>query len=109
MECEVELTEFTTWLRKLGHKIPDDYPWSTGKLIGSAFQWPWGTYQTKDLQLLAQAADKFWKNYDPTDHSTAPTNETVIAWLEEKSVSRRKAEVMASMLRADDLPTGPRK
>lgn len=109
MQCEVDLSAFATWLRTLGHKTPGDFPWTPNELSTGAFQWPWGSYQTKDLHVLAQAADKFWKNFDPTDHSTAPTNEMVIVWLEGKGVSRRKAEVIASLLRADDLPTGPRK
>lgn len=109
MQSEVDLSEFSAWLRMLGHRPPVEFPWTPRQLTSGAFHWPWGSYQTKDLQILAQAADKFWKNFDPTDYSTAPTNETVIAWLEENGVSKRKAEVMASMLRADDLPTGPRK
>ena len=108
MQREVELSDFTAWLQMLGHETPIDFPWTARELVSGAFQWPWGRHQTKSLQFLALAADKFWKNYDPSDHSTAPKNDTVIAWLEEKGVARRKAEVMASLLRADDLPTGPR-
>lgn len=73
-------------------------------------QWPWGDYETELLVHLAAAATKFWKNYDPTDNTTAPTNERVSRWLqEEKNVSQRTAEAMASILRPDRLPTGPRK
>lgn len=108
MQREVELADFTAWLRMLGHETPIDFPWTARELVSGTFQWPWGNYQTKSLQFLALAADKFWKNYDPSDHSTAPKNDTVIAWLEKQGVARRKAEVMASLLRADDLPTGPR-
>lgn len=71
--------------------------------------WPWGNYDTKLLRDLAAAADKFWKNYDPADPSTAPTNEQVVSWLIGRGVAKRSAEIMATILRADDLPTGPRK
>ncbi len=109
MQSEVELSEFSTWLRMLGHRAPIEYPWIPQKLNAGAFKWPWGSYQTKELQVLALAADRFWTNYDPQDPSTAPTNDVVIAWLIEQGVSERKADVIASVLRADDLRPGPRK
>lgn len=108
MQSEVELSDFTSWLRMLGHKAPTEYPWIPKELKPGGFQWPWGSYQTNALQLLALAADKFWKHYDPNDHSTAPTNEVVTAWLEEKGMANRKAEAIASLLRADNLPSGRR-
>jgi hypothetical protein len=70
---------------------------------------PWGNHDTKLLRDLAAAADQFWKLYDPADPSTAPTNEQVGAFLVNRGVARRTAEVMATILRADGLPTGPRK
>lgn len=105
---EVVLSDFATWLSKIGHKTPAEFPWTPQQLRPGIHQWPWGGYQTKALGLLALAADKFWKHYDPSDKSTAPKNDTVIAWLVENGVTQRKAEVIASLLRADDLPTGPR-
>ena len=74
-----------------------------------AGKWPWGGYETELLGKLAAVAERFWKNYDPTDHTTAPTNGDVAAWLEKQKVSKRTAEQMATILRADGLPTGPRK
>ncbi len=76
---------------------------------GKSNTWPWGGHETKLLQHLAAAADRFWKNYDPRDNTTAPTNEKVIDWLKTKGVGQRNAEVMATILRADGLPPGPRK
>ncbi len=105
MQSEIDMADFTAWLRTQGHQTPDGYPWIASELIPGKYQWPWGTYQTKDLELLAKAADKFWKNYDPTDHSTAATNETVIDWLIQQGMSKRKAEIVASILRDEDLPT----
>ena len=108
MQSEVDLADFTTWLQSGRHDPPDGFPWKSRELVAGPNHWPWGTYQTKDLEILALAADRFWKNYDPADKSTAPTNETVAAWLVDKGISTRKAEYIASILRADDLPTGPR-
>jgi hypothetical protein len=71
--------------------------------------WPWGDYETDLLRKLAGAAEKFWTLYDPSDKSTAPTNSNVIQWLESEGVSQRTAKVMATILRANALPTGPRK
>ena len=71
--------------------------------------WRWGKHETELLRKLSAAANKFWTHYDPQDPGTAPTNREVIAWLKAEDVSDRVAEVMAQILRADKLPTGPRK
>ncbi len=108
IEREVDLAEFAGWLRVIGHQAPPDFPWTPAELDPSHMVWPWGRHTTKDLALLARAADKFWKHYDPGDTTTAPTNEAVIEWLVQNDMARRKAEVVASLLRADGVPTGPR-
>jgi hypothetical protein len=108
IQGEVDLSEFSAWLREIGHQTPIEFPWTPPKLGSGPYRWPWGDYETKDLRLLAQAADKFWKNYDPNDHSTAPTNEKVIEWLMKKKMPKRTAQVVATLLRADDLPVGRR-
>lgn len=77
--------------------------------LAGAVNWPWGSHQTKLLEKLAAAAQKFWSNYDPAEKDTAPTNEVIINWLIAEGVSKRVAEVMAQILRADGLPPGPRK
>ncbi len=66
-------------------------------------------HSTRLLEHLTAAADRFWKLYDPGDPTTAPTNETVSAWLQERGVSSRVADIMAQILRADGIPPGPRK
>ena len=71
--------------------------------------WPWGSYETMLLRKMAAAAERFWVNYDPGDATTAPTNAQVISWLKSQGVAERTAEVMATILRVDGLPTGPRK
>lgn len=76
---------------------------------GTISPWPWGAHETQLLRHLAAAANKFWRLYDPADATTAPKNDDVAAWLKEQGVSERNAQVMATILRADNLPTGPRK
>lgn len=76
---------------------------------GEASGWPWGSHETRLLRHLAEAAHQWWSTYDPDDLSTAPTNEEVAAWLGEREVSKRVAQIMAQILRADGIPTGPRK
>jgi len=75
----------------------------------SAGPWPWGTYETKYLRELAAAAQCWWVNFDPDDNTTAPTNEQVSNWLQARgTVGKSLADKMATILRADGLPTGPR-
>lgn len=76
--------------------------------LASSRRWPWGSHHTELLGHLEAAARRFWVNFDPTDNSTAPTNEVVAAWLQERGVSRRAADSIASILRPNGLPTGPR-
>jgi hypothetical protein len=66
-----------------------------------------GEHDTKLLRELAAAASQFWTEYDPARPATAPTNEEVIAWLLGRKVAKRVAEVIAQILRADDLRPGP--
>lgn len=73
-------------------------------------RWPWGNHHTELLGHLEAAALRYWQNYDPTDATTAPTNRDVAEWLvNERKVSQKMSESIASMLRLDGLPTGPRK
>lgn len=73
-----------------------------------ATHWPWGTHSTELLEHLAAAAKRYWKNYDPEDPTTAATNDEISNWLVSRGVKERTAEVMARILRADDLPAGRR-
>ena len=73
-------------------------------------KWPWGEYETKLLQHLEAAANRFWVNYDPTDPSTAPVNQDVSTWLQDhRALSKTMADSIATILRVDGLKTGPRK
>lgn len=78
-------------------------------------KWPWGSHETALLTHLAKAAE-LWRtvdeggNYVPSDPTTAPTNEQIEHFLERRGVTSKKTrEVMATILRADDLPSGPRR
>lgn len=107
--AEINLANFASWLLSIKHVWPTGFPWTPEQPDFDRLDWPWGRYSTKLLRKLAEAADRFWKNYDPSDESTAPTNKQVKDWLESQGVPMRTAEVMATILRADGLPTGPRK
>jgi hypothetical protein len=65
-------------------------------------------HSTSELEILAEAARGWWSTYEAGDDTTAPTNKDVIAWLEKKGVSNRKAEIMASILRPAGIRPGPR-
>lgn len=108
-ESEVNLSNFATWLKSIGHQPPTEFQWQTEAITFSNMDWPWGRHETNLLRKLAEAAHKFWSNYDPSDDSTAPTNQQVSDWLKTQGVADRTAEVMATILRVDGLPTGPRK
>ena len=70
--------------------------------------WPWGSHETNLLVHLREAGYRWWALYDPADQSTAATNETVTEFLVKRGVSRRIAEAMATILRADGLRSGRR-
>jgi hypothetical protein len=82
----------------------------TDAVATAGTRWPWGSHHTEFLGHLEAAARRFWTLYDPADPSTAPTNEMVADWLQkERDVSKDKSRAIASILRPDRLPTGPRR
>ena len=96
------------WLDAIG--LASTYQFRLGHPSAVIGHWPWGDHHTAVLGHLETAARRYWVNYDPADSGTAPTNETVSNWLvTERKVSKKMADSIASMLRVDDLPTGPRK
>ena len=111
----VTWVELVRWAGSKGYDIPSDLSEIVTSLSrtnseGAAPSWPWGQHTTTLLGHLDLAARKFWVNYDPTDATTAPTNTKVAEWLvTEGRLSQKAADSIASILRADDLPTGPRK
>ncbi|MGH8647192.1 MAG: hypothetical protein ACREX4_23140 [Gammaproteobacteria bacterium] len=108
--ARVDPADWLAWAENKTIAIPEPLRVLSGtRTQQPSSNWPRGDYETELLRKLAQAGTKFWRLYDPSDPSTAPTNEQVSKWLEDEGVSKRVAEVMAQILRADGLPTGPRK
>jgi hypothetical protein len=112
----VRVSAFVAWADGMGWELPPEFPRPGQDPVGrerlthgGCPKWPWGDYETPLLRKLAAAVERFWKLYDPDDPTTAPTNQQVVEWLKEQGVSERTAEVIATILRADGLPPGPRK
>ncbi len=70
--------------------------------------WPWGTYHTQRLGHLEAAAARFWRDFDPSNLRSAPKATEVVDWLKARGVTHRVASAIATILRPDDLPPGPR-
>ena len=111
IEQKFSRNELARWLISIGKKScyqfdrnqTDSMPLSVGR-------WPWGDHHTELLGHLEAAALRYWVKYNPDDATTAPTNKDVAEWLvNERKLSQKTAESIASMLRPDGLPTGPRK
>jgi hypothetical protein len=108
-ESEIVPSNFGAWARSISYPLPVEFPWQDEAVLPLSREWPWGTYETELLRHLAAAADRFWRKYDRTDATTAPTNKDVIEWLEKRGVTNRTAQVMATILRTEGLSPGPRK
>lgn len=105
-EREVKLSNFAAWLKSVSHEPPAEFPWQPEDINLNDMNWPWGKHETHLLRMLAGAAHKFWKYYDPNLPDTAPeNNEVVITWLKAQGVSRNAAESITSILRDERLPT----
>lgn len=95
----------TSALNELQLKLTDDQR-VTPETPKSA-RWP--AHETEKLTALRLAAVKFWANYNPARPDTAEKSETVSEWLQtEHNIARTVADAMASILRPDNLKTGPR-
>jgi len=108
-ESEVVPSVFCAGAKEWGFPLPAEYPSQDQVVRPFSRQWPWRTYETQSLRHLADAANRFWRNYDPIDATTAPISEDVCKCLVEQGVSERVAEVMISILCSDGLATVPRK
>ena len=121
---EFSRTSINSWLNGIGMRsiypfiqkaskldtpavVPDTRPSQPARPVD---RWPWGNHHTLALGHLEAAANHWWKPHDPADTAKAPTNEKVSAWLQkERGLSQKMADSIASILRPDDLSTGPRK
>jgi len=103
--------EITRWLAAIGQTSVYAFnPAQAEAVPAPTGRWPWGDHHTEMLGHLEAAARRYWVGYDPADVTTASTNVTVIKWLQtERKLSKKMAEAIATMLRLDGLPTGPRK
>lgn len=100
----VTVSDLNAWLRKRGCPLL----FSDGGSEASG-PWPWGSYTTRNLELVREVIQEFWSTYDPENPNTAPRKEEVVSWLvNEKMVAKRTAEAIAKICRADDAPTGRR-
>ena len=63
-------------------------------------------YTTHELEVLEKARQKFWVNHDP---NKPPKSEIVEAWIIEQGISKRKAQVMDSILRSPEARKGGNK
>ena len=109
--CSMKLVKFTAVALSWNWKIPPEMAAvaESDKRDAKILEWPWGSRETKLLGHLAEAAKELWSRYDPTDATTAPTNIQVQDFLINRKVSKRVAQVMAQILRADELPSGNHK
>jgi hypothetical protein len=114
--CFVRMVEFARWaitlskLLTVWRELPAAFEqFASGKPTP---RWPWGDRSTELLDHFAEAA-KLWDKYDPAFPATAPTSDDVEKDLlkrkwGKKNFPKRVAQVMAQMLRADELKAGPR-
>lgn len=73
-------------------------------------RWPWGEYETHLLRVMDDVARKWWVNYDPADPTTAKTKDEIVgAIMADHGCSKNQAEAIYTVLRPDDLRTGPRR
>lgn len=113
----VVLSDYAHWAQALEMPLPPEFPrvlMSKAVKQEPAHKWPWGTHDTVMLGHLVAAANHFWKpvseggNYDPERPTTAKSNKVVAAWLFQRTNSDNISKAMATILRADNLPPGPR-
>lgn len=98
-----------TYLGTSGALLPDEWR-GPDRSAQPQYRWPWGDYRTRLLDALADAVRNFWTTYEPEKPGTAPTNAEVAEYLERKlgSGSASIAAAIATIIRADDAPTGRR-
>jgi hypothetical protein len=85
-ESEIAPSIFGAWAKSIRYTLPPEFPWQDEAVLPLSRDWPWGTYETELLRKLALAANRFWRHYDPSDPTTAPTNESVVNWLKTQGV-----------------------
>lgn len=98
------------WTKAIGVRAPDGLTGAFEVVNGPVGgTWPWGSYETELLRQVAAATSRFWVRFDPSQPDTAPVKSSVVAWLRERGVSDRTAEQIDTIIRAENLPKGPRR
>lgn len=104
-DSEIDLAEFAKWAGSIGISMPLGFPQRDTETPPPISGWPWGTYQTEMLALLAEAVERFWVRFDPNEPDTAPDSKTdVIPWLRSKGLSNNMAEAIATIIRPKNIP-----
>lgn len=113
----ISATRFVSVATQFSWPIPE----ALNNLLASAPQvdksnrWPWGDYETKLLNVLAEAVHQWWSTYDENDPDTAPRQSDVSKWIEERLTQSGTenagtlAGYMAIVIRHENAPVGRRK
>jgi hypothetical protein len=114
LACTITPADFVRWAQANDWTMPSELvelaaaQSTRAQPLGA--RWPWGEYETALLSILVDTAKHWWLTYDPAEPGTAPTDKEVVSWLQSKhGLTQNKAEAIAAILRADDLPKGPRR
>ena len=86
---------FMKWAIGLGWNMPIEFTGNKSKAMKCE------QYYSKNLQLLLEAAERFWKNADPGERDTYEQNDVVSEWLQGKGLSKHQADVGASIIRPE--------
>ena len=110
----VNISEYAAWAKRLGAELPTQFPNRPLQAVVKPSS-GWGSHRTQLLDDLMAGLHEFWLpieeggKYDRSDPSTAPKNVVVADWLRnEHKISKNIAKAMATILRADNVPEGPR-
>jgi hypothetical protein len=114
----VHLGDFVIWALKMQKLSPDIWLVMPAEFVAFAAErpapkWPWGDHNTELLKHLA-AAGELWEDYRRKARETAPRSKEVTNVLrarkyKDETFPLRVAQVMAQILRADDVKRGRRK
>jgi hypothetical protein len=83
--------------------------------VGTSARWPWGSYETKLLGVMAEAVHELWSTYDPDQPETAPTQPDVVKFIKQRLTEVGYANpdaiatAMATIIRHEKAPTGRRR
>ena len=99
--------EVILWAKKRKETYPD-FPFlepETGNV--SQGKWPWGDYETENLQLVEAAITHF---HSDLTSGNIPTVPDIVKWLQilDKNIKKNRAEHIAAIIRPHGIPPGRR-